>query len=286
MKLEILDHLSDPGMPGKTNEDSLCMAECMAAVFDGATGLGDATIFPEAGTDAAWIAEFAARRFAASAHDPAVDIVRRVAREARAQMALRADPARTPRYAWPSAGFEMARLSGGALELVGLGDCSAYVLAPGGDLSIHSAMPAGREAEMAAARALLDKAGGYQGQEGIVRHGETLEALRRGRERQNTPEGAVWTLGLVEEAAEHVSATALTAQPGMLVLLATDGFTALCEMYRRHSPAGLVEIAARDGLRVLLDELRLVERALDPQAIRFPRFKRCDDATAMVLRVV
>lgn len=285
MKLEILDHLTDPGTPGKANDDSLCMAEGMIAVFDGATGLGDAPLLPHADSDAAWIAELAARWFGKSPSVPAVDLVRQAVRAARAEAAMHFDLAAMPRWAWPATGFEMARLSDGALELSGLGDCAAYVLSPGGDLTVHTAVPAGREAEMAAARAMLDACGGYGEADGIVRQGETLEALRRGRDRLNTPEGGVWTIGLVEEAADHVSTARLEAQPGTLVLVASDGFTALAEMYLRHSPAALVEAAARDGLAPLLRELRHVERELDPMAVEFPRFKRCDDATAILAQI-
>lgn len=285
MKLEILDHLTDPGSPDKRNDDSLCIAEGLAAVFDGATGLGDEPVVPEFGSDAAWIAELAARHFENAGRAPAGEVVRRIATDARGQLSRHADLGVLPRYAWPTSGFEMVRLDGGAFELSGLGDCCAYVLEPGGDFVVHTAIVASREAEMAAARAMLDRCGGFGDGDGIIRAGETLEALRRGRERHNTPDGGVWTIGLAEEAGDHVSTIRLEARPGTLVLLMTDGFSALAEMYQRHSPAALVEAAARDGLGNLLAEIRSVERSLDPMAIQYPRFKRSDDATAILARI-
>jgi hypothetical protein len=38
------------------------------------------------------------------------------------------------------------------------------------------------------------------------------------------------------------------------------------------------------GLAALAGELRSIEAA-DPEGVRFPRFKRSDDATALLLRV-
>ncbi len=39
-----------------------------------------------------------------------------------------------------------------------------------------------------------------------------------------------------------------------------------------------------DGLAGLLQELRHIEREVDPDGTRFPRFKRSDDATALLVK--
>ncbi len=284
MRLEILEHLSDPGTPGKPNDDSMCLRPGeMAAVFDGATGLGDSLIFPHAGSDAAWLALLAARIFEMHGNDVDVSaMVRDVALEARANVDAVLDLEALPRHAWPTSSFEMARLRDGVLEICGLGDCTAYVLDPDGVLTTHSAMPSSRESETAAARRMLDASGGFGPGGGIVREGATLEAMRRGRARHNTPGGVVWTLGLVPEAGEHVSVLREAARPGTRILLMSDGFSALCEAYQLFDEAGLVEAASEIGLAELLRQLRRIEREEDPRAERFARFKQCDDATAIL----
>lgn len=283
MRFTILDQISDPGTPGKPNDDALCFADGMAAVFDGATGIGERLIFPDLGSDAAWLAHMAAQRFGELSADLACDaMVRQVCCEARDAVSAIEDLSVLPRHAWPTSGFEMVRLTGNSLELSGLGDCGAYVVEPDGTLATHSAMPSSRELEMAAARRMLDAAGGFGPNGGIVREGATLAALRRGRDRHNTPGGNVWTLGMVPEAADHVSCLRLAARPGTLVLLMSDGFAALCEAYQRHDAAGFVHAAHHRGLSALVEELRLVERVEDPMPQRFARFKRCDDATAIL----
>lgn len=283
MQLQVLDHLSDPGTPGKRNEDSLCLAEGLIAVFDGATGIGDWPVFPEHESDAAWLSQFAAQRLALL--DPGLspgEMVREIADAARQAAVGRTDLDALPRYAWPTCGFEMARLKGDRLELSGLGDCCAYLLAPSGELTIHCPIPSAREVEMAAARRLLDRTGGFGPQGGIVRKGEALEVLRRGRSKHNTPGGQVWTLGLAPQAGDHVSSLSLEAPEGSLLMLMSDGFAALAEMYLHHSPGELVAAAAETGLAPLLGQLRRIECEEDPFAERFARFKRSDDATAIL----
>jgi hypothetical protein len=286
MRLKILDRVTDPGNPDRPNDDNLCEGEGFAAVFDGATGIGERLVFPELGSDAAWLAAFAAERFAALPADwhPS-DIVRHVAEAAHAAVSAATDLDALPRHAWPTCGFEMARLRGGIVELSGLGDCSALLTAPDGSLEFHCPLPAAREAEIEAARRMLAASGGFGPNGGIVRQGETLAEMRRGRDRHNTPQSGVWTLGMVPQAAEHVSVARIEARAGTRILLMSDGFSALSDAYGRRTPGAMVDIALRHGLAELLRELRQVERVEDPMAERHPRFKRCDDATAILAEI-
>jgi hypothetical protein len=73
--------------------------------------------------------------------------------------------------------------------------------------------------------------------------------------------------------------------PGARVLLASDGFLALASDYGRYTPDTLFAAAESRGLAALGAELRAVEAA-DADGVRFPRFKRSDDATALLLAVV
>jgi len=43
--------------------------------------------------------------------------------------------------------------------------------------------------------------------------------------------------------------------------------------------------AEGDGLAPLLREIRRVERDVDPNGLQFPRYKRSDDASAILVRV-
>ena len=67
MRLEVAEFLSLPGDPAKTNEDAFGHDAKAAVVIDGATPLGD-SLMPGP-SDAAWIAQFGARRLMAHLKD-------------------------------------------------------------------------------------------------------------------------------------------------------------------------------------------------------------------------
>ncbi len=72
--------------------------------------------------------------------------------------------------------------------------------------------------------------------------------------------------------------------PGAHLLLASDGFLALASDYGAYDAGGLMAAAMAKGLAALGKELRAIEDA-DPGGDRFARFKKSDDATALLLKV-
>lgn len=63
-------------------------------------------------------------------------------------------------------------------------------------------------------------------------------------------------------------------------LMLSDGFYRLVDTYHRYTDASLFRTVETDGLLPLLRELRALELD-DPECVRYPRFKQCDDATAL-----
>jgi hypothetical protein len=72
---------------------------------------------------------------------------------------------------------------------------------------------------------------------------------------------------------------------GAHLLLASDGFMRLADVYRRHRPEHLPGLVRRHGIAALLSELREIEAA-DPDCHAIPRAKPRDDASAMLIAVV
>jgi hypothetical protein len=68
------------------------------------------------------------------------------------------------------------------------------------------------------------------------------------------------------------------------LLLASDGFLALASDYGAYSADTLMTAAMTRGLKALGEELRAIE-AGDAGGDRFPRFKKSDDATALLLKL-
>lgn len=105
--------------------------------------------------------------------------------------------------------------------------------------------------------------------------------MRVSRNRVNT-EGGEWLFAPDARSAQYAKLSAHPVVSGARLLLASDGFLALATDYGRYSPEMLLDAAESRGLEGLGSELRSVE-AEDPDGRTFPRFKRSDDATALLL---
>ena len=73
-------------------------------------------------------------------------------------------------------------------------------------------------------------------------------------------------------------------EKGAHLLLATDGLLALVSDYGAYDAAGLLQAAKEKGLAALGEELRAIENG-DADGNKFARFKKSDDATALLLQV-
>ena len=281
MPFEILDTLSIPGVPLKPNDDAFAHAESAAVVLDGATSLGESLMPGE--SDAAWIAHFGARRLMAHLRDG--DAPREALRHALADArksfeALRRRPLKE-KWETPFASMMLAHDLPDGFGALSFGDCVALVKRPDKDVEIvgeafdKRAAEARRVAKLAAEQGLPPASG--------ANRPEYLPSLRAGRNRINS--GRHWAFSPDERAADHVEEWIIAAPRGTLVLLASDGFLALASDYGAYDADELVDAARTTGLGALGEELRAIE-AGDPEGRRFPRFKRSDDATAVLLKLV
>lgn len=286
MRLELVEALSLPS--GAVNEDAFGHSAGAAVVIDGSTNLGEALM--PGGNDAAWLARFGARRLIAHAGEDKGP--RKALRDAlgdaeKSFTALRRAP---PEAMWqlPSASMMLAMEAGSsgagrneaALEFLWFGDCAALLQRPGempiviGDSLESRAAEAGRAALLAREKGLDPAAG--------INRPEFLAPLRAARSRINN--GGNWRFSPDAGAASHAARRTLDAPPGSLLLLASDGFLALVSDYGAYDMEGLMDAARFTGLQPLGDELRAIEHN-DPRGTQFPRFKKSDDATALLLKM-
>ena len=282
MRLEIIDTITDPSRPDAENEDRIGWNDSAAFVIDGATNLGPSLMAP---SDAAWVAELARRHFEAALRpDRSLrDVVRGLCQDARDRFRA-VTGASIERYRHPGAGFESLRLTDSGLEIAGLGDCTLFLRDAGGVLTRYSGIRGGRSGEQSSARSAIARLGGFSPDGEAYRNAEALDGLRASRARANT-EGGVWILGIHPEAADHVRIETPEASLPATGLLCTDGFADAVDNYGLCTAPALIERAVREGLRPLLAEIRRVEREIDPGGLQFPRFKRSDDASAILLGV-
>src|SRR3954471_11942514 len=111
MRLRVVEHLSVPGTPGRTNEDVAGFSSTAAWVLDGATGLGDSPLLAE-DSDAAWLARaFDARLRAEADHaDRSLpELLSVLISDVRVEFAAKARRRPAGRHEEPSAGMAMVR---------------------------------------------------------------------------------------------------------------------------------------------------------------------------------
>jgi hypothetical protein len=282
MEFEWLDCISLPGNPAKANEDSWAHAGGAAMVFDGATGLGEQLL--PGPSDAAWLAQFGARRLSAHARDGAApkDALRAALGDAEKSFLGLRRRAPKENYEIPFASMMFVTANKNGFEALWFGDCAALVARPGESVEVVGEAFARRSAETRSA-AMLAAAKGLPPASAASRP-EFLSALRTARNRVNIGRGT-WLFAPDASAADHVASAALAAPAGTVLLLASDGFLALASDYACYDANGLVAAAQAKGLETLSVELRAVEES-DPEGRRFARFKKSDDATALLLRLI
>jgi len=310
MSFELLDWLSLPGDPAKANEDGFAHGLNAALVLDGATPLGEALM--PGPSDAAWLAQFGARRLMAHLQegDGARKALRAALEDARKSFeALRRYP---PQQMWqtPCASMMLAvevepgpplqrksgrsageqgmnrslirKPDGGSeIEFLWFGDCAGLVKEGEaatmvvGETFDKRAAEAMRAANIAKEKKLspaLD-----------ISRPEILEPLRASRNQINS--GSQWLFSPDPRAAAHVARRKMKLARGSILLLATDGILALASDYGFCDCDGLVAAAMTRGLAELGSQLRAIE-AQDQGGDKFPRFKKSDDATALLLKLV
>lgn len=286
MKIRIHETINDPGRTGGHSEDRFGWNDDSVFVIDGATGIAEHQVMAGHSSDAAWLAGLAADSFTQAGHETISQTVEALNSRARDLYFKEAGTGDLPRYAWPAAAFQMLRIEGRTLVTYGLGDSRLFLMSDDtGEVFETSALKQNRDREAESARAHLQRIGGFRGEKDIKDDPQTLSALRAGRSRHNTPDGNIFTLGLVPEAAGRIvrEETGLTAP--VHGLLCSDGFAALCDLYEAFTPQKLIRAAHDQGLVALIERLRTIERSEDPEGERFPRFKVSDDATCVAFSI-
>lgn len=278
----ILDRISAPGAADKPNED-ICGAQGnWAWVIDTSIFPGTAPIM-HAKSDATWLAAFANERLAALAPEAedGVALVRQVIAEARAAFMAVAPEERHDLVTWPLGAMTLVRRRGDVLDAWTFGDTSGYLRRPDGSVLTLGDAPGLRDAESAKAAELL-KATGAKPTE-IFGEPMFLAWLGERRERQRRS-GTLSLLSFDITAAERLRHETAPCEDGSVILLASDGFSALVDLYGAYDVAGLIETALGAGLEPLLRHAREIETRVDPDGKLYPRFKASDDATAIVLK--
>jgi hypothetical protein len=276
--------------PGsKINEDAYGLwpsvrAPQAAWVLDGVTGINDRALLPGP-TDAAWfvaqVQDALPGLLAAMPERPVVDlIVRLVEALAARQKAAWLSPAGADGCEAPAASFMLVRQLGDDIEIARLGDCLMLLESVDGNIQLLddpalSAIEADLKARIIALRSqgITDEA--------AVRS-QMMPFLRDVRRRRNIA-GGYGVLAADRACLDLLQIDRFPAVDLRNILLVSDGYYRLVDVYRAMSDADLVRRTAEAGAESLLAELRAIEAA-DRYGFRHPRLKMADDATALMLK--
>ena len=280
MTLNYVEALSLAGDRAKQNDDAFGFANGSAWVIDGATDLHD---WPYSGTasDAAWIAQGLNRHLVTSIDQGDEETLRSALRKAAQRLQALfgrfedvggMEPWESPISSVLAIGEDTDGVSG-----LDLGDSRVFALDANGAVFVAGGPDDAADEETALAAQQSDK------EKPLLRRTETIEMLRRMRAELNQP-GSRWTFCLDPACAEHARAFSWTLARPAHILLMTDGFSALVDRYRAYDAGGLVRATLDKGLHELGRELRAIENA-DTGGDKHPRFKKSDDATALLMRL-
>ena len=280
----ILDRISWPGDPDKPNEDICGVSGDWAWVIDTSIFPGTVPVMHET-SDAVWLASFADERLsnlAPNAED-GVTLLRHVMEEARVAYRAVAPVERHEDFVtWPLGAMTLVRRKDNVLDAWTFGDTTAYVRQPGGTVQVLGDAPGLRETEAAMAADLMRQAGSRP--TAILAEPVFLAWLGGRRERQRKSGIPPALLSLNPDAADRLRHETAPCEDGTAILLASDGFSALVDLYRAMDAGALVEAALTSGLEPLAKLAREIETERDPDGTLYPRFKLSDDTTAILLR--
>lgn len=276
MRLDVVDALCEMG--GAHNEDAWGQAGGAVWVLDGATGIGDRPHIALP-SDAAWFVDRLSEGLAAgfARGQAAPDTLTHAIRSAEGAARVLCDLDRLQAFELPCASLTLVQATDDGIELGNLGDCRLiWTSGEGPAQSFGTSGVTDLDARLHRQIA-ADLANGLPVEE--VR----IAAKARAREHRkliNTPEG-YWIVDLSGTGAPYLQRQRLDGPLDLLLM--SDGFSRLTDLYGVHDQDGLLRAARTEGLAVLYDQLRGIEAA-DPECRTYARNKVRDDATAVLLR--
>jgi hypothetical protein len=273
--LTFVESISLAGDRAKQNDDALGFADGRAWVLDGATDYSY-TPLTKTASDASWIAHCATAYLHGASGDLRAQI-RAASRHAAQRFDDLTKGIAHERWQAPISSLLMIEETESGLHGLDLGDSRVFALDAQGAVFVAGGPESAADDESALAANQTDS------DKPLLHRKDTIAMLRSMREALNRP-GSRWTFCLDPACADHARAFAWMLRRPAHVLLMTDGFSALVDRYKTYDPTTLIRAALSNGLQELGRELRAIEND-DIASAKHPRFKKSDDATALLMRL-
>jgi hypothetical protein len=280
LQIRSSDKISIAGF--KYNEDVADIVRNAAWVIDAATGLGSDNYMP-AESDGKWYAEMWDKYLLNNISDvdkSLKDIVLAGLDYIEGKYNNITQNKEVKPINMPSAGIVLVRWNEKELEYFILGDCQLWVRDSSGVRIIadYKLERFDKEA-LNAMQKYIDQ--GYT----LERARESIKhMLVENRLKTNKIDG-YWSLSFSREAVcNSLSDVVLFDNENKMIdfLLSSDGFYAITDKYKKMNEAEVFDYAHNQGLKALCDHIRQIEEG-DPEAKKYVRFKKSDDASAVFL---
>jgi serine/threonine protein phosphatase PrpC len=278
MEFSIHDFMSMPG--DKVNEDIAYAEDTYGWVIDGATGLNKINFTGSSG-DVYWFVNEWNSYLKENILDKSRDIKEIISEglDCISDKFNEVSALKHPnKVDLPSASIALIRINNNKVEYFLLGDCTLIVQDNNGKPTIIK-------------QTLLDKLDNIAKDEMrklIVNEGISFTEARqkinslliKHRLLKNTPEG-YWTLGFDKNAVENSICGCFDFAECKKALLMSDGFSAIFDNYNCVDSDNIISIIEKQGLHQIYKTIRLIEED-DAEVIKFSRFKKSDDASAII----
>lgn len=287
MALVYVDGISEASRFGKPNEDMAGIQSYAAWMIDGATGLAEEKLTP-GDSDAQWFAQKLHERMDHHAADPAPDLrhmAERILQGVSDDWLAYCGEIPKDMYLCPCASGIMMRHSNIRTDFGWLGDCTALVITPQGTVTRLG----GDEMHATVDRQNIERyrdlylAGETDHQK---LRAELLPHITKGRRLANTS-GGYWVWAPTDNPrliVNQMQRQSVDTPSGTRILLMSDGFYRLVDVFGKYDDTSLLMMANSRGLKYLLDELRALEEDESLYGDH-PRLKPHDDATALLLEI-
>ena len=279
MPLEIIASESIPS--DAINDDRVGTLDNLAWAIDGATDIGDGPIIGER-SDAAWLAEAAGTWLTENGAQIGPDLQSLLPEltgflRSSFEHGKRREP--NGRHEHPSASCLIARLEGSSLEYVAVGDCTMLVEQADGSIARYgtNTKDAG-DAWLTPHIKRLAPSNGAPTSSNLRK--ALIPTLRHARSLMNRVPG-YGVLSITEPPQRYIRHGSLDIPDGTRMLIASDGYLRLTDVYRKYTTKELLYESFSNSLPAMLDQLRKIEEA-DTDCKTFPRAKARDDASAIL----
>ncbi len=283
--MKIIEAVSNPGFMNKPNEDACGSVSDTAWVIDGATCQGESLVAGEGETDASWLAvrlNEALMRHAESFGADLPGLLERCQAGIRTKYLEIAGKEPLDRADVSSAAITLLHQKEDMLFCAALSDTVLFLVGKESKVDGWFGDPVHHQADADMLERLREFR--QQGTIPLTEVRENLKPLIRGQRRSTNSPGSFGAFDPFSDFSKHLVRKSWGTNRFSLALLMSDGFSALSDKYGRYSRTGLVEAAGAKGLGALLAELRAIEED-DPECLKIPRYKKSDDATALLIEL-